>query len=76
MVLLKEDIPPPMDIPAQRSPKGVCVRAQWYILTKPKRKAAALEPKAIADKMLGTEMAGRKGKHGQLAKHRVPFLFF
>lgn len=47
-----------------------------YILTEPSGRAASPEPRATAAEVLGTEMAGGKGKRGQLAKYRAPFLSF
>jgi len=44
------------------------------VLTEPRSRAAALKLRAIAAEVLGTETAGGKGKHGQLAKYRAPFL--
>ena len=76
MVLLKEDILFHQGMYLHKDPQRVFVWGRGNVLTEPRSRAAAPEPRAMAAEVLGTEMAGRKGKPGQLAKYRAPFLSF
>lgn len=76
MTLSKQNILLPQGRYPHRDPQEKFVQGLGEALTKPKRTTAVLEPKAVVAKVLGTEIAGRKGKHEQLAKYSPTVLSF